>query len=308
MPANPDALATLKFAVNLRDKCATAAISNGFGGFEACQFVSLIESPDKWRLMRISEAHLDAAILKACGSSDKTSFPWAHASNWLAFFVQQALRSPSPAPIPFKILDTHRTAAKKNAYPNSRRGNNSCEIELGAGAAQDATARLISAFPAAWEYASQGLPAMPSSNESAWNPLDSFTLASLTQSPASKTPLFPLMQVDGDGNVYWMWLPACARALGAPPLLTSSDEGVNSLLGLGDIYSTANKISSDAPSVFRSKFAKALVSASGLDPSTAAPSPIGMTFREEDRLSEEASQLEKSSSAPCAPSAPTRRI
>lgn len=308
MSADLDSLATLKFAVSMRDKCATAAIPNGLGNFEACQFICLIETPDKWRLLCIQERHLDAAILKACGSSDKTSFPWAHASNWLAFLAQKALLSASPAPIPSTIFETFRTAASKNSYPNSRRGNNSCEIGLGSGAAQDATARLMSAFPTAWEFSSKGLPPMSHSKKTPSNPLDSFSLASLTQDPTPETPLFPLMQVDGDGHAHWIWLPACARALGAPPLLTSSREGLGLLLGLGDIYSTANKTASDAPSVFRSKFAKALAPASALDPQQIAPSSISRAFREQDLLSEEASQLEQASAPPSAPSAPQRRI
>jgi hypothetical protein len=69
----------------------------------------------------------------------------------------------------------------------------------------------------------------------------------------------PEIQVDGAGHVFAMWIPACARALGAPAKLSVSMVGLGIVLGLGDILGASNRIAQDDPETFRSLFADAIL-------------------------------------------------
>lgn len=291
---------TTAFAHRLRERCQSVASRDGHGGFKALQLVAIIESPSKWRVLSFEAAELDRAILNACGLTNGSSFPWAHGSNWLKFLAKTALGASNSSHISCEDLALPSMAAMANAYPNSRMGNNSCMLGVQEGFGARAAARIAAAFPSSWEYCAEGMGAMPQAQDQ--NPLESFSLASLKQRALSDArDIYPQNQVDADGNVHWMWLPACARALGAPPLLSSSILGGRELLGLGDVYSAANKIASNDPAEFRAKFSAALIPFDAKrrpEAPLTAPPGIVEKFHQGDLAAEEIFQISNSTAQP----------
>jgi hypothetical protein len=160
---------------------------------------------------------------------------------------------------------------------------------------EQALSLASSALPHCWLLASEGLGAnlelrspaspaktailLPDSGESMYfDKLEGY----------AKTTLFePQLQIDGEGRAHWLWLPACARALGAPARLSVCSRGIRELVGWGDVLGAANKIASHEPDVFIRRFADAIEPA---DAATATshrwtPEATRLTFEARDRRS-----------------------
>lgn len=250
-------------------------------------------SSERFGALAMTEQHFDKAILASLGSEASTSAPWAHGPEFLFALAFHPLRKlPGPAPSRINPLSSSSPA---NQFSASRAVNFVQMLLVQEDQIEQALSLASSALPNCWLLASQGLGAnlelrspsqpskfpslLPASGEPMYfDKLDAY----------AKTTLFePQLQVDGAGRAHWLWLPACARALGAPARLSVSTRGIRDLVGWGDVLGAANKIASQDPDEFVRRFADAIQPAEAATATSHrwTPEDARLTFEARDRRS-----------------------
>ena len=248
---------------------ASARMVMGTGG-APLRFAWVGSSPQRWVCVSWSEAGLDERVLEAFYARGPTSFPWAHAAEALAHLAQEALEArPGLAFSNLRLRDGAGGMGRRNVFSARRARNFSAYFATAGDTVERAAWALLSEMPGSWAYSSQGAgssfatppPARVGGLSKLLPPMEYFNHEDARRYPD------PEVQVDGDGRVFALWIPAAARALGAPASLSVSTLGLHSLMGLGDIIGAANRVAQDDPAGFRIQFAAALAE---IDPTDAA--------------------------------------
>jgi hypothetical protein len=250
-------------------------------------------SSSRFGALALREENFDKAILASVGSQASTSAPWAHGPEFLFALAFHALRELKGAPA--SRINPLRTQAGANQFSAPRASNFVQMILVQEDQIERALALASSALPQCWLLTSQGLganlalrsPATPPPRPILLPPSDESMYFEKLDERSKSTLFEPQLQVDGAGGVHWLWLPACARALGAPPKLSASFRGLRELIAWGDVLGAANKIASNDPEQFIRVFADATLPADG--PSATShrwiPEAVRLAFEALDRRS-----------------------
>lgn len=264
------------------DAKARVAMHTRHGSPEPLRLVLVGASPQRWACVAWREPDFDARVLESLGASGATSFPWAHGPGVLGALARGALASrPRIAFSTVSALPGSAGSASPNAFSAPRSGNFRAYFATDSLSVEEAAAALLSEMPGSWLYCAQGLKdRLPPPHPRVGAPIDLPCGMEYFHDETAASRPRPEILVDGLGEAFALWLPAAARAFGAPAALSTSLLGQGGLLGLGDILGEANRLARDAPARFRSMFAAAIAEV-GLRPG--ADSALALAFVDSDR-------------------------
>lgn len=262
-------------------------------------------SQSRWTVVAQGEKAFDRSLARLFELPEGASTdPWACAPTASGLLARACLRS---GKVNFTEHSLWPGASNENCHSASRRSNSIRFFEVAPNQVQQAAQALLSRLPEAWVFASQGLAAEPQALSSQQGPKLPL-LEPYFESGA--TPPRPEMQVDGAGEAFWLWLPAAARALGAPAQASISLRGLGDFLALGDVLGAANRLASADPAKFRERFSQAIAPSSpppgGLANCISPARETELHFLNNDRFCVEVEQLRNQT--PAAPSRAAPRL
>ena len=235
------------------------------GGFQPLRLVWVGSSSKRWACVAMREADFDLAILRLCQSSSTSSFPWAHGPRMLGQLALSALAGDPEAQAVDLAFHPNGPAigpdsSRESSFSALRTRNFTRYFAVPFRDEAKAASLLLRELPNSWILCAHGvaLDLAPAPGFPIHAPLELPGSLSYFHHGKHAAP-YAQTQVDGDGNAFILWLPAAARALGAPTDLSVSAVGCQLLLGLGDILGAANRMASDAPELFRELMAEALM-------------------------------------------------
>lgn len=211
--------------------------------------------PERFALVALGERGFDAALAGFFGLPQGASTsPWAHAPGASSALARACL---SDAGEPFEEFFSWEGHAGENTHGSSRRANSCRFFIVPPGREACAEAALLSRLPGSWTHSRQGAQAL----QAAPQPLPAFACegAYFSHPDSERLAPFPQVQIDAKGRAHWLWLPAAARALGAPATVSVSEEGQTHILAWGDILGAANRAASEDAERFVHDFAGAIL-------------------------------------------------
>ena len=239
-----------------------------FSGLEALRFVWMGLEGEDTRFIAIawSEKDFEARCLKAANIKQSATFPWLHGQNALKNIVNKNFNHLGQDD--FQSFDLMLKAAPDNSFSLPRTQNFFCFLQFKhEDTLLNAAKKLCGDIAGAHIHDALGFDLNPQSIIMTEPTLFDLDINYFDHPDfQNRIPLEPFVQVDGLANIYWVSLTAAARALGAPPEISTSLSGIRFLLGHGDIISAVNHIASADPLVFREKFKDALAPYQKNDP------------------------------------------
>lgn len=232
-----------------------------YPGFSPRRIICLVQSEKRWVAISTDANSFESAIGDACGlhEPNASSHHWAHGPSMLSAMALNAIRLDGSE---VQCIDAilHQPGTEHH-FGRSPMANYIRFLTIHKPADLSAAAnRCLSLFEKAELFESEGFdPSTPSPRHQAQNPLDFGAAYDRAQGFDDGYAPDPIIQVDGDGHAHWLWIPAAARALGAPASLSISKSGLSGLLAWGNITGAANRIASQSPAEFRDRFAEALI-------------------------------------------------